>query len=164
MELTDSLSSIIREMGLVEILLAVIAAIAVGLLLITIIRRISAYYRQRYNMSIWAGVFLIVIAAVSIVYSQYHYNSIITPIIIAASVLLFIACALDIRHAGVTMGILALLFQIIMSAAFVVVIVGTVAYFVIRSLRRGNDMVLDAVTGTTNGFRNGIRLFFRFFS
>ena len=42
MELTDSLSSIIREMGLVEILLAVIAAIAVGLLLITIIRRISA--------------------------------------------------------------------------------------------------------------------------
>ena len=115
-------------------------------------------------MSIWAGVFLIVIAAVSIVYSQYHYNSIITPIIIAASVLLLITCVLDIRHAGVAMGILALLFQVVMSAAFVAVIVGAIAYFVIRSLRRGDDVVLDTVTGTTSGFRNGVRLFFRFFS
>lgn len=61
------------------------------------------------------------------------------------------------------MGVLALLFQLVLAAAFIAVIVVAVILYVIRALRRGVDFVLDAVTGTTCGFRNGAALFFRFF-
>ena len=58
-----------------EYLLIVVGVIAVGFLLITIVRRISAYFRQRYNMSVWAGVFMLAIAAVLVAYNIYHYES-----------------------------------------------------------------------------------------
>ena len=77
-------------MGLMEYLLIAVGAIAAAFLLVTIVRRISAYYRQRFNMSVWAGVFMLAIAAVLIAYSLYHYQSIYVPIAIAAGVLLLI--------------------------------------------------------------------------
>ena len=61
------------------------------------------------------------------------------------------------------MGLLALLFQLVLAGAFIAVIVVAIVLYVIRALRRGDDLVLDAVTGTTSGFRNGVQLFFRFF-
>lgn len=150
-------------MGLMEYLLIAVGVIAVGFLLITIVRRISAYFRQRYNMSVWAGVFILAIAAVLVAYNIYHYESTNIPFFIGAGALLLLTGFLDMRHAGIGMGLLALLFQIVIAAAFIAVIVIAIIYFVIRSLRRGDDLVLDAVTGTTSGFRNGIQLFFRFF-
>lgn len=150
-------------MGLMEYLLIAVGVIAVDFLLITIVRRISAYFRQRYNMSVWAGVFMLAIAAVLVAYNIYHYESTNIPFFIGAGALLLLTGFLDMRHAGIGMGLLALLFQIVIAAAFIAVIVIAIIYFVIRSLRRGDDLVLDAVTGTTSGFRNGIQLFFRFF-
>ena len=150
-------------MGLMEYLLIAVGVIAVGFLLITIVRRISAYFRQRYNMSVWAGVFMLAIAAVLVAYNIYHYESTNIPFFIGAGALLLLTGFLDMRHAGIGMGLLALLFQIVIAAAFIAVIIIAIIYFVIRSLRRGDDLVLDAVTGTTSGFRNGIQLFFRFF-
>ena len=146
-----------------EYLLIAVGVIAVGFLLITIVRRISAYFRQRYNMSVWAGVFMLAIAAVLVAYNIYHYESTNIPFFIGAGALLLLTGFLDMRHAGIGMGLLALLFQIVIAAAFIAVIIIAIIYFVIRSLRRGDDLVLDAVTGTTSGFRNGIQLFFRFF-
>ena len=146
-----------------EYLLIAVGAIAAAFLLVTIVRRISAYYRQRFNMSVWAGVFMLAIAAVLIAYSLYHYQSIYVPFAIAAGGVLLITGFLDIRHAGFGMGILALIFQLVLAAAFIAVIVVAIVLFVIRSVRRGDDLVLDAVTGTTSGFRNGVGLFFRFF-
>lgn len=148
---------------MMEYLLIAVGVIAVGFLLITIVRRISAYFRQRYNMSVWAGVFMLAIAAVLVAYNIYHYESTNIPFFIGAGALLLLTGFLDMRHAGIGMGLLALLFQIVIAAAFIAVIVIAMIYFVIRSLRRGDDLVLDAVTGTTSGFRNGIQLFFRFF-
>lgn len=148
---------------MMEYLLIAVGVIAVGFLLITIVRRISAYFRQRYNMSVWAGVFMLAIAAVLVAYNIYHYESTNIPFFIGAGALLLLTGFLDMRHAGIGMGLLALLFQIVIAAAFIAVIVIAIIYFVIRSLRRGDDLVLDAVTGTTSGFRNGIQLFFRFF-
>ncbi len=150
-------------MGLIEYLLIAVGIIAVGLLLITIVRRISAYFRQRYNMSVWAGVFMLAIAAVLVAYNIYHYENTGIPLFIGAGALLLLTGFLDMRHAGIGMGLLALLFQLVLAAAFVAVVVIAIIYFVIRSLRRGDDLVLDAVTGTTSGFRNGVQLFFRFF-
>lgn len=150
-------------MGLMEYLLIAVGAIAVAFLMVTVVRRISAYYRQRHNMSVWAGVFMLAMAAVLVAFSIYHYENVNIPLIAISAALLFLTGFLDMRHAGVGMGLLALLFQLVLAAAFIAVIVVAVILFVIRSIRRGDDLVLDAVTGTTSGFRNGVRLFFRFF-
>lgn len=150
-------------MGLIEYLLIAVGAIAVAFFMITIIRHISAYYRQRHNMSVWAGVFMLAIAVILVAYSAYHYDSVNITLVIVAGVLLLITGFLDIRHAGIGMGILALLFQLFLATAFIAVIVVAIVYFVIRAIRQENDLGLDAVTGMTSGFRTGIGLFFRFF-
>ena len=150
-------------MGLVECILIIIGIISVAFLLVTIVRRISAYYRQRHNMSVWAGVFMLAIAAILVAFSLYHYQDVNIPLLVVAGVLLLLTGFLDIRHAGVGMGLLALLFQLVLAGAFIAVIVVAIVLYVIRALRRGDDLVLDAVTGTTSGFRNGVQLFFRFF-
>ena len=150
-------------MGLVEYLLFAIGAIAVGFLMVIVVRRISAYYRQRHNMSGWAGVFMLAVAAVLVAFSIYHYQSVNVPLIVVASILLLLTGFLDVRHAGIGMGVLALLFQLVLAGTFIAVIVVAIILYVIRALRRGDDLVLDAVTGTTSGFRNGAALFFRFF-
>lgn len=150
-------------MGLMEYLLIAIGAIAAAFLLVTVVRRISAYYRQRHNMSIWAGVFMLAIAAVAVAYSYYHYHMVQTAYAVAAGALLFLTGLLDMLHAGVGMGFLALLLQLILAAAFIAVILTAVILYTVRALRRGDDLVLDAVTGTSSGFRNGVSLFFRFF-
>lgn len=150
-------------MGLVEYLLIAVGVIAAIFLMVTVVRRISAYYRQRHNMSVWAGVFMLAVAAVIAAFAVYHYQDVNIPLIAAAGVLLLLTAFLDIRHAGAGMGFLALLFQLVLAAAFIAVIVVAVILYVIRALRRGDDFVLDAVTGTTSGFRNGAELFFRFF-
>ena len=150
-------------MGLVECILIIIGIISVAFLLVTIVRRISAYYRQRHNMSVWAGVFMLAIAAILVAFSLYHYQDVNIPLLVVAGVLLLLTGFLDIRHAGVGMGLLALLFQIVLAGAFIAVIVVAVILYLIRALRRGDDLVLDTVTGTTSGFRNGVQLFFRFF-
>lgn len=150
-------------MGLVEYLLIAVGAVAAAFFLVAIVRRISVYYRQQHHMSVWAGVFLLAIAVVMTAYSFYHYGTWQTPLVIAAGAMLLITGILDMIHAGVGMGFLALLFQMVLSAFFIVVIVVAVALYVFRALRRGDDLVLDAVTGTTGGVRNGLQLFFRFF-
>lgn len=150
-------------MGLIEFLLVAIGAVAAAFLMIIIVRRISAYYRQRHNMSVWAGVFLLVLSIVVGAFAIYHYDHINVLLIIVAGLFVLLTWFLDTRHAGAGMGSLALLFQMVLAASFIIVITTAIIYFIIRSIRRGNDMVLDAVTGTTSGLRNGVQLFFRFF-
>ncbi len=150
-------------MGLMEYLLIAVGAIAVAFLMITIVRRISAYYRQRYNMSVWAGVFMLAISAILIAFMVFHYHAVNVAFLIIAIVLLLLTGFLDIRHAGVGMGLLALLFQIILSSMFLAILVVSIIILIIRALRRGDDFILDTVTGTSSGFRNGVRLFFMFF-
>lgn len=150
-------------MGLIEYLLIAVGAIAAAILMVIVARRISAYYRQRHNMSVWAGVFMLVLAIVVVGFAVYHYESVNVLLVIVACMLLLLTGFLDMRHAGVGMGLLALLFQMVLAVTFIVFIVAAIIYFVIRAIRRGDDMVLDAVTGTTSGFRNGVQLFFRFF-
>lgn len=150
-------------MGIIEYLIIGIGIIAVALLLVTIVRRISAYYRQHYNVSIWSGVLLVIIACTCVAYSILHYDTPNIVLLIVAGIIFIAMIFLDIHHAGVGMGLLALLLQMVLSVAFVAVIVGAILLFAIRSIRQGDDLVVDALTGTTSGFRNGVSLFFRFF-
>ena len=77
-------------MGLVECILIIIGIISVAFLLVTIVRRISAYYRQRHNMSVWAGVFMLAIAAILVAFSLYHYQDVNIPLLVVAGVLLLL--------------------------------------------------------------------------
>ena len=150
-------------MGLMEGLLIAIGVIAAAVLLVIVVRRISAYYRTAHNMSIWAGVFMLVLATVLLAYAYYHFGGFDGLFTVGAGALALLTAGLDMRHAGVAMGLLALLVQALLAATFIFVIAAAIIYFVIRSIMRGNDFVLDALTGTTSGFRNGVQLFFRFF-
>lgn len=150
-------------MGLMDFFLIAVGVIAGAFLMVIIVKRISAYYLQRHNMSVWAGVFLLVLSIVVGGFAVYHYEHVNVLLLIVAGALVLLTGFLDTRHAGVGIGLLALLFQMVLAATFIVVIMVAIIYFIIRSIHRGNDMVLDAVTGTTSGFRNGVQLFFRFF-
>lgn len=150
-------------MGLVEYLLIAVGAIVATFLMVTVVRRISAYYRHRHNMSVWAGVFMLAISAVIVAFSIYHYQDDNAPLVAVAGILLLLTVFLDIRHAGIGMGFLALLFQLVLAATFLAVILVAIILYVIRVLRRSDDLVFDAVTGTTSSFRNGVKLFFHFF-
>lgn len=150
-------------MSLVAYLLIAIGAVACLFLLITVVRHISAFYRDRYRMSIWAGVFLLAITAVLIPLAVCHYIGEETLVLIIAGVLAITTALLDVLHAGIGMGIIAFLIQAILAVAFIGVVAVAIILYIVRSLRRGNDLVLDTLTGTTSGFRTGVQLFFHFF-
>ena len=148
-------------MNLVEYLFIAIGAVALAIGLVAVVRRVSAYYRRQYNFSIWSGVLLLVFAVISLVFG--YTRNMMIPLAILAAVLLLVTALLDIRLAGIGMGLLALLLQIVLAMSFIAIVIIAIIYFIVRSIRRGNDLVLDAVTGTTSGFRNGVQLFMRFF-
>ena len=151
-------------MGLKEYLLIGVGLIAAAILIIIVARRISAFYRERYNMSIWAGVFTLIISAVIAAFAILHYETPNIILLIIAGAIIILTGFLDIYHAGVGLGLLAVVFQLVFAALFVAVIIAIIAYLIIRALRRGEDAVLDAVTGTSSSFRNSVQLFFRFFA
>ena len=150
-------------MGILEIFFIIVGGIALLIALAAIIRRVSAFFRERYNFSIWAGVLLIVIAFAITGYSYAHYGEINIPYTVVASAIILLTAFLDIRHAGVGMGLLAVLIEIILSALFVVVLFLALVYLAIRAFRRGDDWIVDRVTGTSGGARATMALFFRFF-
>lgn len=138
----------------------IVAIIAI----ITIIRRISAFYRQRYNFSIWSGVLLLTFAVIAAAFGYTYYNANIPFYISLICIGLIILTGwLDIRLAGFGMGLLALIIQLVLATGFIAVILFAIVYAIIRALRGGNDIILDAITGTSSGVRNGLSLFLRFF-
>lgn len=152
-----------HTMGLFELIIIAVGAVAVFFLVITVVRRISAYYRQRHNMSIWAGVFLLTIAVAMITYSSYHYNSPNIPLIVFAGVLLILTGGLDIRHAGLGMGLLALLIQIVLSTIFIALIVVMLLFLIIRAIRRRDRLFAGTIFRSASAFRSEADLFFHFF-
>ena len=150
-------------MGILEIFFIIVGGIALLIALAAIIRRVSVFFRERYNFSIWAGVLLIVIAFAIAGYSYAHYGEINTPYMGVALAIILLTAFLDFRHAGVGMGLLALLIEIILSAFFVLVLLLALVYLAIRAFRRGDDWIVDRVTGTSSGARAAMALFFRFF-
>ncbi len=145
--------------GVIEFILISIGIIAALLAMLNLIVRVSLYYRRRFNMSIWAGVFSLIIAGVIGTYSTIHYDKPNIGLIIVAISIAFLICVLDIRHAGIIMGTLAILFQVLMAIAFVFLCI----VFLIRLFynfvtnRQGRRIIV------LSGDTDAIRLFFRFF-
>lgn len=150
-------------MGLIEYLLIAIGAIAIAFLLMIIVHHISDYYRQQFNMSIWAGVFMLTVAVVSIAYSFYHFQSVSVPFAIVSSIILLLTGFLDIHHAGAIWGIVALLLQLILSALFIIVIISVIVLLLIRFIHRSDNILHRSISEILHGFENEANLFFRFF-
>lgn len=146
-------------MGLMEYILIGIGIIAVLFAVGNLIIRVSVYYRQRFSMSVWAGVFTLVIAGVIGTYAVIHYDKPNFLLIAIAIIIAVLVAFLDIRHAGVGMGIAALLFQIVMAGLFVFLLLVLALRFVINTAthRRGRQILAFA------GGAETARLFFRFF-
>ena len=145
-------------MGLMEYILIGIGIIAALFAAGNLIIRVSVYYRQRFNMSVCAGVFTLVIAGVIGTYAVIHYDK-PNLLLMAAIVIAVLVAFLDIRHAGAGMGITALLFQIVMAGVFVFLLLVLALRFVINTTthRRGRQILAFA------GGAEAARLFFRFF-
>ena len=103
-------------MEFLELVLILAALIAALVFLLVWIRKVSIYYRTRYHFSLWSGVFLILLALPCVVIPLLNAGSWI-PVAIGGALLLFTAIR-DLRLAGLGMGFLALLFQLVMSALF----------------------------------------------
>lgn len=146
-------------MSLTEYILIGIGIIAGLFAMGNLIIRTSEYYRQNFNMSIWAGVFILVISGVIYAYALLHYDKPNAVLIIMAIVIAAFTVFLDIRHAGVGMGIIALLFQIIMAVLFVFLLLVLMLRFVVNAVthRRGRRILSVA------GGAEAIRLFLGFF-
>lgn len=146
-------------MGLTEYILIGVGAVALLLLIGNLIIRVSAYYQQRFNMSIWAGVFMLVVSEAIGVYSFIHYDSPSIVLLVLSFCLAALILFLDIRHAGVGMGISAMLFQMVMSLLFVFVLLAALLRMTVNlaSHRRGRRAL--AVVGGAEA----LRLFYRFF-
>lgn len=146
-------------MDLMEYILIGIAIVAALFAVGNLIIRVSVYYRQRFNMSIWAGVFVLVIAALIGVYAFVHYDKPNIILIIIAFAIAALTTFLDIRHSGIGMGIVALLFQIVMAALFAFLVLVLILRFVFNTVthRRGRQVL------ATVGGIEAARLFFGFF-
>jgi hypothetical protein len=146
-------------MGLMEYILIGIGIVAALFAVGNLIIRVSVYYRQRFNMSVWAGVFVLVIAGVIGTYAVIHYDKPNLLLIAIAIVVAVLIVFLDIRHAGAGMGTTAFLFQIVMAGLFVFLLLVLALRFVINTAthRRGRQMLAML------GGAEAARLFFGFF-
>ena len=140
-----------------------LGAIAILLALFTVIRRVTAYYRTRYHFSLWSGVLVVVIACALSGFCYARYGSFRPWYVAGSAGLLVITAFLDVHHAGWGMGLLAFVLEAVLSVFFAAIVLVGLVYVVIRAFRRGDDFIVNRITGTTEGFRAGTALFLRFF-
>lgn len=146
-------------MDLMEYILAVIGMIAALFAIGYALIRVSVYYQKRFSMSVWPGIFMLVISVVLAAYAFIHFTK---PNVFLLSISIFvlgITAYLDIRHAGTGMGMVAVLFQLIMAALFMLVVL----FFLLRlalnltANRKGKQAI--AIVGGAEA----VKLFFEFF-
>ena len=94
-------------------IIAGIIAVIIGL--IVVIKKISAFYKQRFQFSIWSGVLLLVVALALLLISSADGTTqqTVYVMLVIAAILALLTIYNDIRLAGVAWGGLAVLLQII---------------------------------------------------
>lgn len=106
-------------------LAATIAGIIAAIIgLIVVVKKISAFYRARFQFSIWSGVLLFLIALALLIISETSEiaQSTVYIMLAAAAAIAIITIYNDIRLAGLWWGVLALFLQILFSLCFVIFI------------------------------------------
>ena len=115
-------------------IIAGIIAVIIGL--IVVIKKISAFYKQRFQFSIWSGVLLLVVALALLLISSADGTTqqTVYVMLVIAAILALLTIYNDIRLAGVAWGGLAVLLQIIFALSFVFLIIFALIGFVMKKL------------------------------
>lgn len=131
---------------LAAIIAGIIAAI-IGLIVVT--KKISAFYKQRFNFSIWSGVLLLVGAlAILLASTSDGVSRQAMYIMTGISVILAILTIYnDIRLAGFAWGSLAVIFQIVFSLSFIFLIFFALVGFVMKKLFNIHSSLLTSIFG-----------------
>ena len=131
-------------------LAAIIAGIIAAIIgLIVVIKKISAFYKQRFNFSIWSGALLLVGALALLLASTSDGVSrqamyIMTGI---SAILAILTIYNDIRLAGFAWGSLAVILQIIFSLSFIFLIFFALVGFVMKKLFNIHSSLLTSIFG-----------------
>ena len=129
---------------LAAIIAGIIAAI-IGLIVVT--KKISAFYKQRFNFSIWSGVLLLVGALALLLASTSDGVSrqamyIMTGISVILAILTIYN---DIRLAGFAWGSLAVILQIVFSLSFIFLIFFALVGVVMKKLFNIHSSLLTSI-------------------
>ncbi len=120
----------------------IVAAAIVGIILLgVILNRINIVFRARYNLSLWGGAFLMMVAEILVVVAIIWVDNTIAKVImcVVAGILAIITLIFNIKKAG-GMGVLALLLQMIFSIGCPFMILGLFT----RQGRR--DLIVDKMS------------------
>lgn len=145
-------------------LAAIIAGIIAAIIgLIVVIKKISAFYKQRFNFSIWSGVLLLVGALALLLASTSDGVSrqamyIMTGISVILAILTIYN---DIRLAGFAWGSLAVILQIVFSLSFIFLIFFALVGFVMKKLFNIHSSLLTSIFGGL-GIRGELLLLLHF--
>lgn len=145
-------------------LAAIIAGIIAAIIgLIVVIQKVSAFYKLRFQFSIWSGVLLFVVAFAMLLISASEGVTRQTAYILLAVAALFAILTIynDIRLAGLAWGVLAIVLQIVFSLCFVFLIFFALMGFVMKKLFNIHSSLLTSIFGGL-GIREELLLLLHF--
>lgn len=145
-------------------LAAIIAGIIAAIIgLIVVIKKVSAFYKLRFQFSIWSGVLLFVVAFAMLLISASEGVARQTAYILLAVAALFAILTIynDIRLAGLAWGVLAIVLQIVFSLCFVFLILFALMGFVMKKLFNIHSSLLTSIFGGL-GIRGELLLLLHF--
>lgn len=144
---------------------AIIAGVIAAIIgVIVIVRKISAFYKQRFQFSIWSGVLLFVLAlSIIVIIGTASVRELTMYVLIAIAALLAILTIYnDIRLAGLGWGTLAVTLQILFSLCFVFLILFALIGYVMKKIFNIHSSLLNSIFGTGFGMKGELLLLLHF--
>ena len=143
-------------MVFLELLLLFASVIIVFFALLSIVLYISNFYRDRYGFSVWSGILILFFSfVIFLIYSASHDG-----ILIAVPVILCVYTFIqDIRLSGWLHGILAFLFQTIITLFLVFIIIILISHMIIQMLTKRTLNSRKPYTQVFHEIHYGIILF-----
>lgn len=149
--------------------LLTIAAIVAGVIatiigLIIVVKRISEFYKQKFQFSIWSGVLLMVLAMAfgAVAVTPDISKNAIYALVTLAAILAIITISNDIRLAGVGWGLATVGLQILFACCFVFLILFVLIGYVLRKAFNLHNSVLSSIFGTGLGMRGEMLFLLKF--
>lgn len=134
-------------MELLTLAAAIAGIIAVIIGLIVVVKKISAFYKARFQFSIWSGVLLLLVALALLTISATIEITKSTAYIMlaAAAVIVSITIYNDMRLAGFGWGTLAVFLQVVFSLCFVVFIFCALVGLVMKKIFNIRNSLITSV-------------------
>lgn len=151
-----------EELLTLAAIIAIFIVIIIGM--ISIVRKISAFYTQRFQFSIWSGVLLFILALSFVLIIGSAEIKTQTMYILGILSLLLVAITVynDIRLAGIGWGLLAVCLQILFSFFFIFFILFAIVGFFMRKVFKVRSSLLNSIFGVNFGVSKELSLLLQF--